>query len=221
MNGETNTRLHNVTIGGNFIGRDQIGVATPEKREITHAAAVAAKTAVFLSYCHQNGDEADRIDQHLQQLGVTVKRDIRDVSAWGSFRAFMDTIRNQDFAVLLISDAYLKSANCMYEVLEIMKEQKYEHRIFPSVLEHGIYQPLKRAAYISYWQDKYNELKEAMAGLDRTNSTKLAIDLKRYRHIADSMDEFLSLVADMNNPSMPDVCQHLETMLKRKGLITP
>ncbi len=54
----------------------------------------------------------------------------------------MKSIRNQDYVILIISDYYLKSKNCMFEVTEIMKEQEYKDRIFPAVVEHGIYDPL-------------------------------------------------------------------------------
>ena len=63
----------------------------------------------------------------------------------------MKGIRQQDYAVLIVSDLYLKSKNCMFEVTEIMKEQEYVDRIFPGVVEHGIYNPLKRVEYIEYW----------------------------------------------------------------------
>ena len=66
----------------------------------------------------------------------------------------MQTIRDNDFAVLLISDAYLKSANCMYEVLEIMKEQKFRTRIFPAIIDSAIYSTDKQIEYVQYWENR-------------------------------------------------------------------
>ena len=36
----------------------------------------------------------------------------------------------------------------MFEVIEIMKEPEYEGRIFPAIIEYGIYDPLIRAEYM-------------------------------------------------------------------------
>ena len=71
--------------------------------------------------------------------GVEVIRDIRGVDNWQSLKDFMQAIRGNDFAVLLISDSYLKSVNCMYEVLEIMKEVEFRRRIFPAIIDTNIY----------------------------------------------------------------------------------
>ena len=78
---------------------------------------------IFLSYNWHDGEIADRIDKYLSgRPEITVKRDVRDIGAWKSIREFMESIRNQDYAVLIVSDSYLKSKNCMFEVMEIMKE---------------------------------------------------------------------------------------------------
>ena len=94
-------------------------------------------------------------------------------------------------------DKYLSGlSNCMFEVTEIMKEQEYKDRIFPAVVEHGIYDPLIRAKYIKYWQEECNKLEAAIKGLDLANVTELTADLKYYKSIASSMGEFLSIVVD-------------------------
>lgn len=53
----------------------------------------------------------------------------------------MQSIVNMDYVVFLISDSYLKSANCMYEVLEVMKDKNYKEKIFPAVTCSEIYSP--------------------------------------------------------------------------------
>ncbi len=161
---------------------------------------------IFLSYNWHDGEIADRIDKYLSGLSnITVKRDIRNIGTWKSIREFMKSIRNQDYVVLIISDYYLKSKNCMFEVTEIMKEQEYKDRIFPAVVEHGIYDPLIRAKYIKYWQEECNKLEAAIKGLDLANVTELTADLKYYKSIASSMGEFLSIVVDKNNPDIQEV----------------
>lgn len=132
-----------------------------------------------------------------------MKRDVRDIGPWKSIREFMESIRRQDYAVLIVSDFYLKSKNCMFEVAEIMKEPTYADKIFPAVAEPGIYDLLVRAEYISYWQQECDKLEAAVRRLDPANVVELAADLKRYKNIASSVGEFLSIVSDRNNP---DIC---------------
>lgn len=64
------------------------------------------------------------------------------------------------FAVLLISDSYLKSVNCMYEVLEIMKEVEYRRRIFPAIIDTNIYSTEEQIKYVKYWEKRVEILKK-------------------------------------------------------------
>ena len=101
---------------------------------------------IFLSYNWHDGETADRIDKYLSRIpGITVKRDVRDIGPWKSIREFMKSIREQDYAVLIVCDLCLKSKNCMFEVTEMMKEQHYADRIFPAVVETGIYDSFAHA----------------------------------------------------------------------------
>lgn len=196
--------LQGVNIGGNYTGGNSvINDYNPSMEE--HIKESNNKT-IFLSYNWHDGEIADRIDKYLSGFSnITLKRDIRDIGTWKSIREFMKSIRNQDYVVLIVSDYYLKSKNCMFEVTEIIKEQEYKDRIFPAVVEHGIYEPLIRAKYIKYWQEECNKLEAAIKGLDLVNVTELTADLKYYKSIASSMGEFLSMVADKNNPDIQEV----------------
>lgn len=107
---------------------------------------------VFLSYNWNDKEKVDEVDNFLsQKANITVIRDVRNIGSWGSIKEFMKSIRDQEYAVLFISDMYLKSPNCMYEILELMKEKDYEKRIFPVVLNNSIYSPFVRLEYIQYW----------------------------------------------------------------------
>lgn len=203
--------LKGVLVGGDYIGGDSTINNYYGCREDAGEKENSNEKTIFLSYNWHDGETADRIDRHLSGLpGVTVKRDVRDVGSWKSIREFMEGIRQQDYAVLIISDSYLKSKNCMFEVTEIMKEREYADRIFPAVVETSIYEPLVRAEYINYWKQEYDKLEAAVRGLDPTNAVELIADLKRYKNIASSVGEFLSIVSDRNNPDIRDVEKQIE-----------
>ncbi len=211
MRQQITANLKDVTIGGSYIGGNSVtnhyynypaeeGVRQSKKNK-----------TIFLSYNWHDGETADRIDRYLSGIpGITVKRDVRDIGVWKSIREFMKSIREQDYAVLIVSDRYLKSENCMFEVMEIMKEKEYGNRIFPAVVEHSIFKPLARAEYVRFWQRECEKLEEAITGLDPANTAELAVDLKRYKSIAASVGEFLGIVADRNNPDIREVEVQIE-----------
>lgn len=217
MKEQVKNNLKHVTIGGNYTGGSSIvNNYYTSQIEVDKKEGKKDKT-IFLSYNWHDGEIADRIDQHLSKLSnIVVKRDVRDVGLWKSIREFMKTIRQQDYAVLIVSDLYLKSKNCMFEVIEIMKEPEYEGRIFPAIIEYGIYDPLIRAEYIKYWQQECDKLETAIKGLDPANAIELTADLKRYKSIASSMGEFLSMVADKNNPDIQKVEVQIEKAILKK-----
>lgn len=204
-------RMRNVTINGDYTGGNKVVNYYYPSKEEKDTDKREKNITIFLSYNWHDGETADRIDKYLSGIsGITVKRDVRDIGPWKSIREFMQGIRKQDYAVLIISDLYLRSRNCMFEITEIMKEQEYRDRIFPAVVEHGIYDPLVRVEYIKYWQSECKKLEAAGKGIDLENSAELIAELKRQKRIAASVGEFLELVADMNNPDINDVEVQIE-----------
>lgn len=214
MGQRVKNELNNVSIGGSYIGGNSIVNNYYSHQAETGTEGSRDDKTIFISYNWHDGKITDRIDRHLSRLsGVTVKRDVRNIGPWKSIREFMEGIRQQDYAVLIVSDSYLKSKNCMFEVTEMMKEQEYADRIFPAVVETGIYDPLVRARYISYWKQECDKLEAAVKGLDPANAVGLAADLKCYKNIASSVGEFLSMVADRNNPYIQEVEVQIEKAL--------
>lgn len=79
---------------------------------------------IFLSYCWNDSNTADEIYNQLTiDSQITLHRDKLDIRHWGSIKEYMQSIPDMDYTILLISDAYLKSSNCMYEVLEVMRDR--------------------------------------------------------------------------------------------------
>ncbi len=213
MGKQIKNKLEGVTIGGNYVGGNVVVNGCVPKTDAGTEKKSSDKT-IFLSYNWHDGETADRIDSRLSRLhGITVKRDVRDIGAWKSIREFMEGIRQQDYAVLIVSDSYLKSKNCMFEVTEMMKEQAYAGRVFPAVVEHSIYDPLARVEYIKFWQQECDKLEAAVKGLDPAYAVEPAADLKRYKNIASSVGEFLSTVVERNNPDIQDVEVQIEKAL--------
>lgn len=178
------------------------------------------KVEIFLSYCWDDSVEADKIyDYFKNKQNIELHREIFDIKKWGSIKEYMQSIGQMDYVILLISDSYLKSANCMYEVLEVMRDRNYKDKIFPAVLFSGIYSPITRAKYVKHWQDEFNVLEQSLKELSVQNLGKLHEDLKRRQDISSNIADFLDMVSDMNNPNIEDVCMRIEEKLKEQGLL--
>ena len=178
------------------------------------------RVEIFLSYCWADEEIASDIEMHLaKDPEINLHRDKLDIRKWGSIKQYMQSIPKMDYMILLISDAYLKSANCMYEVLEVMRDRQYQDKIFPAVVHTGIYKPAIRASYVKHWQAEYEELKHDLEGIGIQNIGRLGEDLKRRQDISANIADFLDLVSDMNNPSISDVCTAIEEHLADKNII--
>ena len=161
---------------------------------------------VFISYNWGCSDFVDKIENALSGK-CDIKRDKNNIGDWKSISEFMKTIRNEDFVVLVISDAYLKSVACLYEVIELIKEDKWDEKAMYVIMDDAkeIYNGIKRLNYIRYWNDYCNELNDAIKDLPSSATYTQSEELKKAEEIRNNIGEFLSRVADSNNPSVENV----------------
>lgn len=156
---------------------------------------------VYISYAW--GGESERItnelDTALQASGITVIRDKRDLGYKGMIRDFMQQIGRGYAIVVIISDKYLKSPNCMYELVEIARNKDIHNRIFPVVLEDAdIHDPVHRIKYIKHWEEKINELDKAMKSISSANQQGLRDEIDSYDEVRDNIANLTFLLKDMN-----------------------
>jgi internalin A len=157
--------------------------------------------AVFISYAWGGQSEqiVNQIDQALQKRSVKIIRDKRDLGYIGSISEFMERIGHGNCVIVVISDKYLRSPNCMFELVEIANGKQFHDRIFPVVLnDANIYDPIKRIEYVKYWELKRAELAEAMKTLDPANLQGIREDMDLYDRIRDKISGLTSTLKDMN-----------------------
>jgi len=158
------------------------------------------KTKIFLSYSHSNTDIADKIDNFFNSKNISLTRDVRDLVPYSSLEKFMDTIRDHDYVIILISDAFLKSINCMYEVIQFIQEKKYIDRTFPIIIdkEVQIFNRSRHSEYIRYWQKKYRLLEIRIKSLRTFGIISLYKELNKIERIQSNIGDFLDKIADLN-----------------------
>ena len=156
---------------------------------------------VFISYAW--GGESERIvnelDADLQAKGILVVRDKRDLGFKGMIRDFMRQLGEGHAVIVVISDKYLKSPNCMFELVEIARNKDLYDRVFPIVLgDADIYDPVNRIKYIKHWEDKIKELDTAMKSVSGTNLQGMREELDSYDDIRDNISNLTSFLKDIN-----------------------
>ncbi|MGE5376232.1 MAG: toll/interleukin-1 receptor domain-containing protein [Bacteroidota bacterium] len=158
--------------------------------------------AVFISYAWRGESEeiVNQIDRSLQERGIRIIRDKRDLGYKGSISEFMERIGRGNCVVVVISDRYLRSKNCMFELVEIAENKEFADRVFPIVLSDArISDPVDRLDYVEYWEAEKARLNQRIKNLsDVSNLQGINEELNNYDRFRDRISGLTSTLKDMN-----------------------
>jgi len=196
---------------GGFITEKRVNETNAE------AAEKIKQPSLFMSYCWAESEIAEKIYKDLVQIGVSILKDNHQLEYKDSIKAFMNSIRDSDYAMILISDDYLKSKNCIYELLQLLKESEYKNKILPIIIEGTkIYSASDRIRYIKYWEQKCEELKRDIGTINPVNSIGVISDLKLFTEISQNIGEFLNEIGDMLHISLNKLQEtHYKAILEK------
>jgi internalin A len=156
---------------------------------------------VFVSYAWTDESCAlvDLLQSTLGENGIHVIRDREELRYKDSIREFMRRLGKGKCIIIVISERYLKSENCMFELLEISKAQEFRARIFPIILpDANIYKATGRVKYLKHWEEENKTLDDALKTLRGDNLVKLQEDLNTYSEIRRLFDGISDTLRDMN-----------------------
>lgn len=159
---------------------------------------------VYISYAWGGESEiiVTEICQQLQNNKVKYYIDKKDIAYKDSIREFEERLGAGDYVILVVSDKFLKSKDCMYEFLQIKNAGNIYERIFPIVLEDAkIYDPNDRIYYIKYWEEKVKELDENIKTISPAYLSGLRDDIDNYTEYRKIIPEITALLSRMNTLS--------------------
>ncbi|WP_313187158.1 toll/interleukin-1 receptor domain-containing protein [Sphingobacterium siyangense] len=155
---------------------------------------------IFISYSWANKKIADKIYYDLTFVGFKVVKDDHTLEYTDRISEFMKRIRKANFALILVCDNYLKSFNCMTEIMQLRKDEDIWQKILPVMCNDAkIYKPLERVVYISYWQQQASSIQNALKDINPINVTSTLDELKNYIEISQQIDSFLLNLKDRLN----------------------
>ena len=188
----------------------QLDISRPAEdgslRKSVSISATNSSPEIFISYTWGGDSEiiVNQVDEAFQGRNILIVRDKRDLGFKVNIREFMKRIGQGKAIIVIISDKYLKSDNCMFELTQIAKNGDLYDRIFPIVLaDANIYEPIQQINYIIYWEQKIEELNVAM------NTLRDVSNLKGPRDALDRYTDYRAMIGDLLD------------ILKRMNTLTP
>lgn len=121
---------------------------------------------VFISYSWQAESEklVEKIILCLTATGIDFRLDKRDMKPGDSISSFMDQYGKTASVITVISDKYLHSEYCMYELLNVYKRSEmdkeiFNRKIYPIILDDAnIHHIASRQSYQDAWANKKNSI---------------------------------------------------------------
>ena len=185
--------------------RTVLDVLSPDDRRqlavTTAPEPPAPRPEVFVSYKWKGAADAlvDELQGRLGERGVPLVRDRSAMRYRDSIRGFMRRLGAGKYVVVVVDDAYLRSANCMFELTRIADDPAFADRVFPVILsDAAIFDPISRLDYIEHWEEQVNKLDAKLARVGPENLQGIHDERNLYETIRNTIARIVDVLADMN-----------------------
>lgn len=173
----------------------------PDQARTESRRDAPVQAEVFISYKWGGDSEAlvDEIQGRLEERGILVTRDKSEVRYRDSIEQFMRRIGAGKCVIVILSQAYLESKYCMFELTEIASHPEFASRVYPVVMpDAAIFDPISRIGYIKYWEGKQAALDQAMRGVGQEYLQGIREELDLYAKIRTTIAGIMKVLAEMN-----------------------
>ncbi|TRV09969.1 MAG: TIR domain-containing protein [Microcystis wesenbergii Mw_MB_S_20031200_S109] len=171
------------------------------KLKYYHPLSQPMNQQVYISYNWQedSNEMANQLVQAFAAKGIEIIRDKTHTTYKDSIKNFMQQIGQGKCVVAVISDRYLKSENCMFELVEIARNGDFYQRIFPIILPDArIHKDFERIDYLKYWEDEKAKLQAKYKQIDLAKTNSILATLNLYDEIRGNIDNLTNILKDMN-----------------------
>ncbi|PCI29610.1 MAG: hypothetical protein COB67_03805 [SAR324 cluster bacterium] len=120
---------------------------------------------LFISYRRQGESRelVNKLEEACTGEEFRLMRDDRELGYLDDIQKFMKRLTQAEQIVVVISDEYLRSESCMFELTEMYRHGEFFDRVFPIVLESAqLHDATARTQVVKYWKSQVEELKEAL-----------------------------------------------------------
>lgn len=172
--------------------------------------------SLFISYAWGDGNDcADELCNQLKNE-FRIVRDKLGLSVKEELTKFMKRIDTTDYAIIVLTNKYLKSINCMYEATYLTAQCDWINRTLVLIVNGDIYDVNKKIEVLRYWQERHDSLQDYK--IDETYINGLELDGKKLDMISENIGEFLKVITDSKNPSQIAIVQETINMKKSNSI---
>jgi|GEM_PF-1252534 len=171
-----------------------------------------SEKAIYFSYAWGDDTESgesrelivDELYNSLKSEEFNVIRDKMDSQYGGLISDFMKSIGKGQLIAVFMSDEYLRSTYCMWELYEIfrnskMEKQNFVERILPVRVENlSLMDPKTLMKYFNYWNEKFTEYSNLITNSLQQVGKAQQEEFYKIRTIKDSIGDLVGYFQDMN-----------------------
>jgi len=168
---------------------------------------ITIEKKVFLSYCGKDETVVNDIDNKLQELGLKITRDKRNLKFKEDLKKFMQSLKKHGYIITIISDSFLKSKNCMYEIGKLLEKRNYKLKTLQIILPDAeIFDDIKKYKYLEHWKSCKEELEKKISNnLSRENINTIKKDIEEHDDIISNLPKFLDFVTSERGMLLSDL----------------
>lgn len=158
--------------------------------------------SIYIS--HAWGGESEKIVQEIyrrcRKEGLNVFLDRKDLGYRESIASFMQELGKADAIIIVVSNKYLHSEYCMFELLQIYENKNIIQRIFPIVLDEvSIAKSTDRLELVKYWENETENLEAKIRELKSLSYIEgITDDLNLYQKIRNNIANLTRILKDIN-----------------------
>ncbi len=188
---------------------------TREKAAMSFAQEKPALPEWYVSYAWGDGtpegkareDVVDRLCDAAAARGRKILRDKEVLELGDSISAFMRRIAGGDRVLVILSDKYLRSPHCLFELSEIWRTSRQEGEAFLdrvrvyALPDATIWTPLDRVKWAIHWKTQHDALDTAarehgVGVLGQSGSAELRLMQRFFTQVSD----ILAVLTDIVQP---------------------
>jgi hypothetical protein len=167
---------------------------------------------VYVSY-HREVEKKNglvgRLAKASLERGIELIIDENRIEYRQSIREYMEDLGQGHCVILILSDEYLKSEYCMFELLEIKAHENIRKRVFPVVLDSVAIDNVDDLAdYLLFWEKKKKNLEAKLSKIGREYTEEINKKLDLYADIRREFTNIISILSDMRDLTNQE---HLES----------
>lgn len=191
-------------------------VATKEHNLVKPVTDNVEQTPLYISYSWANSEEIDSLCQELNKAKIPFSRDIEDCGYRYNIRRYEEEIGKGAKILAYISDKYIKSINCMYELALVFIHGDVENRLFPIVTIENCRDSIFLKGLFEFWESQYQQRKTILNDLPSGASLQAILELGYCDHIIRELPKIVNYLSDVNTLTIEKLSEnHFELLMKK------